>query len=71
MADIVDNEEVDRDTVEPEVLEQQFQKKYKLLTESAVTLKKSYINKLHATKWVYHFTICIPIRNSHSTTIQN
>ncbi|KAJ8717518.1 hypothetical protein PYW08_005917 [Mythimna loreyi] len=50
MADIVDNEEVDRDTVEPEVLEQQFQKKYKLLTESAVSLKKSYINKLHATK---------------------
>ncbi|KAJ8718221.1 hypothetical protein PYW07_006151 [Mythimna separata] len=50
MADIIDNEEVDRDTVEPEVLEQQFQKKYKLLTETAVSLKKSYINKLHATK---------------------
>lgn len=50
MADIVDTEEVDRDTVEPEVLEQQFQKKYKLLTEIAVSLKKSYINKLHATK---------------------
>lgn len=50
MADIVDNEEVDRDTVDPEVLEQQFHKKYNLLTESAVSLKKSYINKLHATK---------------------
>lgn len=61
MADIIDNEEVDRDTVEPELLEQQFQKKYKLLTESAVSLKKSYINKLHATKWVYFYNIYIPI----------
>ncbi|XP_047030770.1 WD repeat-containing protein 89 [Helicoverpa zea] len=50
MADIVDTEEVDRDTVEPDVLEQQFQKKYKLLTETTVSLKRSYINKLHATK---------------------
>ncbi|CAH1640496.1 unnamed protein product [Spodoptera littoralis] len=50
MADIIDNEEIDRDTVEPEALEQHFRKKYKLLTECAVTLKKSYINKLHATK---------------------
>ncbi|XP_075980919.1 WD repeat-containing protein 89 [Anticarsia gemmatalis] len=50
MADIVDTEEVDRDTVEAEVLEQQFQKKYKLLTEIAVSLKKSYINKLHGNK---------------------
>lgn len=49
MADIIDNEEIDRDTVEPEALEQHFRKKYKLLTECAVTLKKSYINKLHAT----------------------
>lgn len=50
MADIIDTEEVDRDTVEEEVLEQLFKNKYKLVTENAVSLKKSYINKLHGNK---------------------
>ncbi|KAG6460759.1 hypothetical protein O3G_MSEX012205 [Manduca sexta] len=50
MGDIIDNEEVDRDIVEPEVLQKHFSKKYKLLTETAVSLNKSYINKLHCTK---------------------
>lgn len=50
MADIIETQEVDKDTVEPEVLEQQFSKKYKILTETAVSLKKSYINKLHGSK---------------------
>lgn len=50
MTDIIDNEEVDRDTVSSQDLEQQFSKKYKLLAETAVSLKKSYINKLHGTK---------------------
>ncbi|XP_049877243.1 WD repeat-containing protein 89 [Pectinophora gossypiella] len=50
MAEIIDNEEIDRDTIEPEILEQQFSQKYKLLTETAVSVKKSYIKKLHGTK---------------------
>lgn len=50
MADIIDNEEIDRDTVGQEVLEQQFSRKYKLLAETVVSLKKSYVNKLHGTK---------------------
>lgn len=48
--DIIDPEEIDRDIVEPEALDQQFSKKYKLLTETAVSLKKSFVNKLHGTK---------------------
>lgn len=52
MSDILDTEEPDRDTVRTEDLEQQFSKKYKLLAETAVSLNKSYINKLHGTKWV-------------------
>lgn len=52
MAEIVDTEEVDKDTVEVNILNQQFSQKYNLLTETAVSLKKSYINKIHATKYV-------------------
>ncbi|KAJ0173894.1 hypothetical protein K1T71_010040 [Dendrolimus kikuchii] len=47
---IIDYEEIDKDTVESEILEQQFNKKYTLLTETAVSLKQSYINKLDSTK---------------------
>lgn len=50
MTDIIDNEEIDKDTVPPEVIEEHFQKHFNLITETAVTLKKSFINKLHATK---------------------
>lgn len=50
MADIVDNEENDRDTVEPEELEQMFSKKYKIVTEHAVSLLHSYIHRLDGTK---------------------
>lgn len=50
MADIIDTEELDRDIVDQEVLEQQFKNKYKLVTETAVSLTKSYINKLHGNK---------------------
>lgn len=50
MAAIIDTEEIDRDIVNQEVLEQQFKKKYKLVTETAVSLTKSYINKLHGNK---------------------
>ncbi|XP_048483679.1 WD repeat-containing protein 89 [Plutella xylostella] len=50
MADIFDNEEIDKDTVEEEELYQLFPENYNLLTEKAVSLKKSYINKLHGTK---------------------
>lgn len=50
MADIIDNEEVDKDTVEPEVLEELFNKSYNLLCETSVHAKKSYVNKLHGTK---------------------
>ncbi|CAG9137074.1 unnamed protein product [Plutella xylostella] len=50
MADIFDNEEIDKDTVEEEELDQLFPENYNLLTEKAVSLKKSYINKLHGTK---------------------
>ncbi|KAI5631417.1 hypothetical protein NE865_15868 [Phthorimaea operculella] len=50
MAEIIDSEEVDKDTVDPDILEEQFSQKYKLLTETAVSLKKSYINKIHGTK---------------------
>lgn len=49
MAEIVDTEEVDRDTVDLKVLNQKFSQKYNLLTETAVSLK-SYINKIHGTK---------------------
>lgn len=50
MADIIDTEEVDKDTVDLKVLNQKFSQKYNLLTETAVSLKKSYINKIHGTK---------------------
>lgn len=50
MADIIDNEEVDKDTIETEKLEQQFSTCYRLLAEQAVSLNKSYINKLNGTK---------------------
>lgn len=52
MAEIVESEEVDKDTVDLKVLNQQFSQKYNILTESAVSLKKSYINKIHGTKYV-------------------
>ncbi|XP_026763367.2 WD repeat-containing protein 89 [Galleria mellonella] len=50
MGDIIDNEEIDRDTVESKDLEQIFNEKYTLLCETAVTLKKSYLNKLSGIK---------------------
>lgn len=50
MADIIDTEEEDRDIVGPEEIEQLFSKKYNLLSETAVSLKKSYVNKLATTK---------------------
>lgn len=50
MAEIIDHEELDRDTVDLDVLDQQFGKKYTLLTEKAVSLDKSYINSLHVNK---------------------
>lgn len=52
MAEIIDTEEVDKDTVDLTVLNQQFSQKYNLLTETAVPLEKSYINKIHGTKYV-------------------
>ncbi|XP_059048783.1 WD repeat-containing protein 89 [Achroia grisella] len=50
MADIIDNEEIDKDTVESKDLEQIFNKKYSLMCETAVSLKKSYLNKLSGVK---------------------
>ncbi|XP_038211077.1 WD repeat-containing protein 89 homolog [Zerene cesonia] len=50
MSDIVENLEIDRDIISADELEQQFNKKYNLLTETAVTLRRSYINKLSVTK---------------------
>lgn len=50
MAEIVDTEEVDRDTVDHKILKRKFSQKYNLLTETAVSLKKSYVNKIHGTK---------------------
>ncbi|XP_046969999.1 WD repeat-containing protein 89 [Vanessa cardui] len=50
MTDIIENEEIDKDTVTPEELDNLFSQKYNLLTETAVTLKKTYINKLSLTK---------------------
>lgn len=50
MADIVENLEIDKDTVSVDELEKIFSKKYNLLTETAVTLKKTYINKLSINK---------------------
>ncbi|VVC96514.1 unnamed protein product [Leptidea sinapis] len=47
MMDIIDNEEIDRDTVTEEELQQQFNKQYKLASETTVRIKGSYINKLH------------------------
>lgn len=50
MADIIDTGEEDRDIINAEELEQTFSKKYNLLSETAVSLKKTYINKLATTK---------------------
>ncbi|CAH0713051.1 unnamed protein product, partial [Brenthis ino] len=50
MCDILENEEIDKDTVEADELDKFFSKTYSLLTETAVTLKKSYITKLKVTK---------------------
>lgn len=55
MADIIENEELDRDTVKAEALEQLFEKKYNLLTETSVSVKNSYVNKMHGTKYVIVF----------------
>ncbi|CAH0401491.1 unnamed protein product [Chilo suppressalis] len=49
MDDIIDKEELDKDTDEPTIIEQLFQRNYNLLTQTAVTLKKSYVNKLDGT----------------------
>lgn len=48
--DIIENEEADKDTVEENVLQELFPKKYDLMTEIEVSLKKTYINKLSGTK---------------------
>lgn len=50
MAEIVDTGEIDKDTVDIKDLDKQFSQKYNILTETAVSLKKSYINKIHGTK---------------------
>ncbi|XP_041984576.1 WD repeat-containing protein 89 [Aricia agestis] len=50
MTDIIEDVAIDKDTVESADLEKLFNKKYNLLTETAVSLKKSYINKLDVTK---------------------
>ncbi|XP_053614982.1 WD repeat-containing protein 89 [Plodia interpunctella] len=50
MGDIIDNEEIDKDTLDPETLEQLFNKKYDLIAETNVSVKKSYINKITGTK---------------------
>ncbi|XP_034835053.1 WD repeat-containing protein 89 [Maniola hyperantus] len=50
MADIIENIEIDKDTVSPEELNTLFSKKYSLLAETAVTLKKTSINKLSVSK---------------------
>ncbi|XP_045452461.1 WD repeat-containing protein 89 [Melitaea cinxia] len=50
MTDIIENEELDKDTVGADELNSLFSKKYNLLTETAVTLKSTYINKLSLTK---------------------
>lgn len=53
MADsIIENVEIDKDTVSLEELNTLFSKKYNLLAETAVTLKKTYINKLSVSKLV-------------------
>lgn len=48
--DIIENEELDKDTVGADELNSLFSKKYNLLTETAVTLKATYINKLSLSK---------------------
>lgn len=50
MTDIVENLEIDKDIVDEDTLEQLFNVNYKLLVETAVSLKKSYINKIHGNK---------------------
>ncbi|XP_072943026.1 WD repeat-containing protein 89 [Epargyreus clarus] len=50
MSDIVENEEIDRDTVESDELERLFNKQYNLVTETAISLNKSYINKHSVSK---------------------
>ncbi|XP_050352550.1 WD repeat-containing protein 89 [Nymphalis io] len=50
MCDIIENEEIDKDTVSLEELDKLFSRKFNLLTETAVTLKTTYINKLSLTK---------------------
>ncbi|KAL4704153.1 hypothetical protein ACJJTC_012969 [Scirpophaga incertulas] len=51
MDDIFDKEEIDQDTVKPDVLDSLFDKKYYLVTESPVRESKlSYINKIHGTR---------------------
>ncbi|XP_023938408.1 WD repeat-containing protein 89 [Bicyclus anynana] len=48
--EIIENTEIDKDTVSSKELESLFSKKYNLLAETAVTLKKTYINKLSVSK---------------------
>ncbi|XP_028172706.1 WD repeat-containing protein 89-like [Ostrinia furnacalis] len=50
MADIIENEELDKDTVDSNTLKQLFNKNYDLLAETTVSEKKSYVNKIHGTK---------------------
>lgn len=50
MSDILENEEIDKDTVEPEVLARLFHKPYNLVKETSVSVKKSYINRISGTK---------------------
>ncbi|CAG5055717.1 unnamed protein product [Parnassius apollo] len=59
MSDIIENEEIDKDIVEQNVIEEQFSKKYDLLTETAVAHKKTYINKLSGTKSL-KFALSLP-----------
>ncbi|KPI94506.1 WD repeat-containing protein 89 [Papilio xuthus] len=57
--DIFENEEADKDTVEENELEEQFPKKYDLMTEIEVSLKKTYINKISGTKTL-KYSIILP-----------
>ncbi|CAH2042757.1 unnamed protein product, partial [Iphiclides podalirius] len=59
MTDIVENEEVDKDTIDEIGIEQQFYKKYELLTETTVSNKKAYINKITGTKSL-KYSITLP-----------
>ncbi|XP_047507727.1 WD repeat-containing protein 89-like [Pieris napi] len=50
MTDIIENLELDRDIIPSEEIEEQFSKKYHLLTETAVTLKTTYVDTMSVSR---------------------